>query len=69
MFKFFKKYIADFVAGVVTSLTVLIGTYASLPPETLEAFKGSSTEIIVALIATLLGGTVSAVNTKVQTKK
>jgi len=69
VFKFFKKYITDFIAGVVASVSALIGVYVTLAPGTLENFSGSVTEILVALIAALIGGTLSAVNTKIQTKK
>ncbi len=69
MGSFIKKYVTDFIAGVVGTATMLTGTYAVASPGALTDIQGSTTEIIIALIAAFLGGGLSALNTKIQTKR
>ena len=66
---FLKKYINDFIAGAMASLTVLVSSYTQLPPEVLEHFQNSNTIVLIAIVGTLIGGVASAFNTKKQVAK
>ena len=69
MFSILRKYAGDIAAGIMASLTALLGAYVTLPPETLQKFAESGAEILVALAVALVGSGISALNTKVQTKE